>query len=341
MALLVRFSLLGAALASCGCQLSYYLHGAYHQTKLLQDRVSIERALKSKNLGDEQKRKLQLVQEVREFIANDLGLKVGRNYSTYVQLEGPYVTYIVQAAYPFELKSYLWKFPFVGEVPYKGYFRKALADEEADELRARHLDTYVRGVSAYSTLGWFHDSVLSSMLRYDDYDLVETIIHETVHANLFVKSAVDFNERLATFLGRKGMILFYNKKEGADSPTVKLAAKSVVDQNLFSSFLTREVEELKAWYTSHQGELTQEQKDQRLKEMQVRFNKDIKPAMQTKDYEDFGKRELNNAVLLAYRTYEYNLDDFEKVWKRFQGNFQEAFQFFKTLEKEKDPASKL
>lgn len=338
----LRVAALGLTLyASLGCQISYYLHSAYHQTKLINSRQPIDKALKSDNLNAKQKAKLELVKSVKKYAEETLGLKKSSNYTSFVQLEEPYVTYIVQAAHPFELKPFLWRFPFVGEVPYKGYFRKALAEEEAAELRAKHFDTYTRGVSAYSTLGWFQDSVLSSMLRYEDYDLAELIIHETVHTTLFVKDAAEFNERMATFLGHKGMRMYYQSLEGENSPQIQKAEEDAADQKLFSAFLTREVDDLKKWYEANKNKITADDKAARLKEIQGRFAHELRPRLKTKNYEEFEKKELNNAVLLAYRTYEYSLEDFEKLDRHFRGDFGQVLNWLKGLEQEKNPDQKL
>lgn len=326
---------------SLGCQIGYYFHSAYYQTKLIQSRKPIARVLKSDSLSEEQKRKLRLVEDIKKFAEGPLGLAHSSNYTTFVQLDEPYVTYIVQGAYPFELKPYLWHFPFVGDVPYKGYFRKSLAEEERDHLAREHYDTYLRGVSAYSTLGWFQDSVLSSMLRYDDFDLAETIIHETVHTTLFVKSAAEFNERMATFLGHQGMILYYKSKGEAGAPELKKADIDGADQKLFSGFLTREVESLKAWYKEHAGAVTDDMKSARLREIQTRFTRELRPHLHGRAYEDFEKKPLNNAVLLAYRTYEYSLSDFEKLWSHFGGDFVRTLDWLKSLKNEKKPEEKL
>lgn len=319
------------------------MHSAYHQTRLLQARKSIEQVLKSDVLTAAQKEKLRLVGEAKTFAESRLGLKKSSNYTSFVKLDEPYVTYIVQASFPYELKAYLWKFPFVGEVPYKGYFRKALADKEAEALKAQQFDVFTRGVSAYSTLGWFQDSVLSSMLRYEDHDLVELIIHETVHTTLFIKSAAEFNERMATFLGHEGMKLFYQEKGIAGEAVLKKAEADTHDQALFSAFLTKEVEELKNWYeTEKKGEqLTPQRKADRLKEIQERFKKNVRPQMKAKGYEEFEKRELNNAVLLAYRTYEYSLEDFAKLYEKMDRDYKKTLEWLKTLNGAKDPDQKL
>ncbi len=338
----LRAAVLGLVTFSClGCQIGYYMHSAYYQTKLIQSRKPIERALRSDSLTEAQKTKLRLVQETKKFAESALGLKKSSNYTSFVQLDEPYVTYVVQAAYPNELKPYLWKFPFVGEVPYKGYFRKGLAEEEAKQLAADHYDIYTRGVSAYSTLGWFQDSVLSSMLRYEDYDLVELIIHETVHTTLFIKSAAEFNERMATFLGHQGMLLYYKSLGEAGAGQIKKAEDDGHDQKLFSVFLTREVEDLKKWYEANKAGMTPEKKAGHLKEIQKRFSTDVRPKLKTKNYEEFEKKELNNAILLAYRTYEYSLDDFDKLHTHFGGDFGKTLEWLKSLDGEKKPDQKL
>ena len=317
------------------------MHSAYHQTKLVQSRQPLERALRSDRLTDGQKAKLRLVQETKKFAESALGLKKSSNYTSFVQLDEPYVTYLVQAAYPNELKPYLWKFPFVGEVPYKGYFKKSLAEQEARQLAADHYDIYTRGVAAYSTLGWFQDSVLSSMLRYEDYDLVELIIHETVHTTLFIKSAAEFNERMATFLGHQGMLLYYKSLGEAGTAQIKKAEDDGHDQKLFSAFLTREVEDLKKWYESHKTALTPASKAARMKDIQNKFTAELRPKMKTKIYEEFEKKELNNAILLAYRTYEYSLEDFDKLHAHFAGDFMQTLEWLKGLKGEKNPEQKL
>jgi predicted aminopeptidase len=317
------------------------MHSAYNQSKLVNSRKPIEKVLRSSKLDPETRHKLVLVQDVKKFAEAELGLKKSRNYTSYVQLDSPYVTYVVQAAYKFELKPHLWKFPFVGEVPYKGYFNRKLADEEAASFNKDEFDTWVRGVSAYSTLGWFQDSVLSSMIKYEDHDFVETIIHETVHTTLFIKSAAEFNERMATFLGHEGMKLYYKAKEGPKSIHLIKAEDDSHDQELFSKFITKELQDLKKWYEDNRGKVTVESKAARLKEIQTRYIENLKPKMKTENYKDFEKRELNNAYLLAIQTYEYSLEDFAKLYEHFGGDFKKTLAWLKTLEKEEKPDQKL
>lgn len=324
-----------------GCQVDYLLHSAYHQTRLMNARVPIDQVLEDEKAQDLTKRKLQLVREAKKFSEEKLGLTTTRNYDTFVSLDRPYVSYAVQVAKAFELKPHLWKFPFVGAVPYKGYFVKELAEKEAAQFPKDQYDTYVRGVTAFSTLGWFRDPVYSSMLRYEEEDLVETVIHETVHATLYIRSNADFNERLATFLGQEGVKRFYLEKEGPHSPTYKKIENDLHDHKIFSQFLSDELNQLKAWYAENGAAHDPKKKKARLKDIQNRFLQNVQPRFLSKSYKNFGTEELNNAVLLSYKTYLYDLSDFQKLLDSKNGDFREVIKFCKSLEKEKDPEKAL
>src|SRR3989344_4482497 len=115
-----------------GCQIDYILKSGYHQALLIKEQEPIKEYLKNPKVSLEQKKKLNLVLDVKNFSENKLGLKKTDNYTTFVELDRKFVSYIVQIAYPFELKYHLWKFPIVGKMPYKGYFVESDAKIEAD-----------------------------------------------------------------------------------------------------------------------------------------------------------------------------------------------------------------
>ncbi len=326
-----------------GCQVTYLIKSAYWQAGLLNSRVPIDEALSDPNLSEEQKRKLRLAQEARAFAETQLGLKPTQNYTSYVQLDRPYVTYVVSAAHKNKLEAYKWWFPIIGSVPYKGYFNPDGAKEEADRMKKKDLDVYVRGVSAYSTLGWFKDPILSSMLAYKDHDLVNTIIHETVHATIYVKSEADFNERLAVFIGNKGAEEYYRSKEGPNSKTLSTMRDDLHDERLFSDFISKEVQSIEKWYEERLSRpLSEEERQARLKEIQTRFATEVRPKLKLADsYKNFETIELNNARLVNYRLYFENLDDFERVFEKLGRDFKKMLEFCKTLEKAEDPKAEL
>lgn len=317
-----------------GC---YTLKSAYNQLSILTSKESYEETLKRPNLTEDQKRKLLLAQEVREFAEKNLKLNSGGNFSKVVWLDRPYVVWAVNASQPYELKPYEWSFPIVGRVPYLGFFKKKEAEEQQEELKEKGLDTYLRGVSAYSTLGWFEDPLLSSMLNYEDHELAETLIHELVHSTVWVKNSAEFNERLASFLGQKGAELFYLQKEGHDSPTTKRIKDEDHDAKLFSVFITKEIADLDQWYRNlAPNDKTEENKTKRIKSIQEKYVKELKPKMKIKTGR-FENAQLNNARLLLYKTYMQDYSPFERLWSRVDGNYQTFIEESKKLIKSKHP----
>lgn len=336
----LKYFLVSLAFLNISCQLGYITKSGYYQAKLLWNRQPIEDVLEDPSISENIKTKLKLAKEAKDFAQNELGLKPTKNYESYVSLDDRFVTYAVTAAPPYELKSYMWKFPIVGEVPYKGFFKKEDALDEEKELKEQGYDTYVRGISAYSTLGWFSDPLLSSMIGYEDEDLVNTVIHETVHATIYIKSAAEFNERLATFLGNKGTELFYIKREGGKSATVKKIAEENRDDFVFSRFISDELKRLEIFYKTT-SPVTPEKKEQALADLKERFEKVLRPKLKSKSYLRFSDIKLNNAFLMGYKTYMNDLSDFEKVFKSLDGNFKKFLEFCKALEEEKDPSEVL
>lgn len=334
------FSLLFVGLSLSGCHLNYLIKSGYEQAKILSQRIENEKVLADPNVSEEKKRKLRLIEEARHFAEEKLGLTPTKNYTSFVQLDRPYVSYIISAAPQFDLESYLWTFPIVGSVPYIGYFSEDEAKSEAIKLKQNGFDTYVRGASAYSTLGYFKDPVLSSMLNYKDSDLVNLIIHETVHATLYIKNSADFNERMAVFLGNKGTEQFYLEKEGPESKTLTLIKDENSDENLFSEFITQETNELKVWYKNPENK-NLEQKGKKLGEIKKRFQSNILNKLKTESYKRFNSAELNNAYLLSLTTYVADLQDFENAFIKNNSDFIKTIHFFKQLEKSKNPEVEL
>lgn len=320
------------------CQLGYMMKSGYNQLSLMSDRVSVEKVLADPTVDEGTKAKLRLSQEVREFSEKDLHLASSKNYTSFVQLDRPYVSYIVSASQKWKLEHHLWYFPFVGHVPYKGYFKEADAKKLQEELKKEDYDTYIRGVSAYSTLGWFNDPLLSSMLRYKEHDLVNTLIHETVHATLYIKSSADFNERMAVFLGNKGTEIFYRKKEGDQSLTLQAIQKENEDDKKFSAFITHELQSLESWYQALPADSQNEElRQKRFKEIKDHFLKDLKPTLQTNSYKNFEDAELNNARLMVYKTYMQDLSDFESLYQLVQGDFARFLECCQRLKKHDKP----
>jgi len=202
---------------SSGC---YYSHLASGQLKILWARQPIEGVIADPEIPLETRSLLRLVSGVREF-ASDLGLRVGNQYTSYVDWpEDRIVTTVVRTRPPSVEATPYW-FPIIGHLPYKGYFDRSRAEAEAERLReADAFDVCVSGVTAYSTLGWMNDPVTAPMLRRGAASLVETLLHELVHATAFVSEDVDFNESVAQFIGQEAAIRFFTRESRAPIDSV-------------------------------------------------------------------------------------------------------------------------
>ena len=322
------------------CQVGYLWHVSMGQMDLLSKRVSIEKALEKYDFSAEEKSKLKLVSEIKTFARDTLKMDIDEDiYTSYVQLENSYVSHLLQVAPAYELKAYEWDLPVVGRVPYKGFFDKEKAQEEAQKFSQEGYDTYLRGVKAYSTLQWFDDPILSSMLTYSESDFVTMIFHELAHTVLFFKNHINFNERFAEFIGRKSAILFYRQKEGNNSATVKKMQAEWEDELLFSSFIQQEYELLRKWYIKNKGNITPEMKQKKLSSIQELFRVEIQPGLKTRGYDYFAYITLNNARLLPYRAYSYNMEEFETLFNSpgVNGNIKKFIEYCSQFEDEENP----
>lgn len=193
-------------IASSGCQtLGYYSHIARGHTALMSQRQPIARLIADPATDPALRARLDTVQRARAFASDRLGLPRNRSYTDYVRLEAPFVTWNVFAAPEFSVEPLLHCFPIAGCVAYRGYFERERAEREAARIRADGYETYIGGVSAYSTLGWYADPVLSTMMREDDDAVVGTIFHELTHQQLYLKDDSAFNESLAMFVQQQGL----------------------------------------------------------------------------------------------------------------------------------------
>lgn len=316
------------------------MENAYHQAGILRKCIPLDEAIAAQT-NEAKKQKLLLVKEVREFAKQQLGLNVDKNYSSFVELNRDYVTYVVNAAYKNKLQSYHWSFPIIGDVPYKGYFNLEDAKKLQTEMDHENWDTYLRGVSAFSTLGWFNDPLLSSMLKYSDFDLVSTIIHESVHATFYFKSQADFNETAASFLGNLGATLFYRQHKKSEKE-IDSSIQKQKDEKIFSQFITNEIINLRKWYlVNEKNPELLKMREEKFKAIIENFSKNIKPQLSTDQYSHFDKLKLNNARLLLFETYMKNFDDLEKLYKSKNENFIELVAYFKSLEGSKNPAEEI
>ena len=232
-----------ALLPMPGCYLG---HVAAGQVRLLAARRPIDAVIADPATPADLRERLALAPQARE-LARGLGLEVGGQYTSYVAWPGDRVVTAVVATRPGEVQAAGFWFPIVGSVPYKGFFDPARARAEADGLRARGQDVCEVPVPAYSTLGWLDDPLTQPMLRGDPGRIVETIVHELVHATVFLPDAADWNEGIATFVGQEASVAWH-AAAGRSAEAERERARVEDDRRLAAALLAlrQEVAELYA-----------------------------------------------------------------------------------------------
>lgn len=201
---LIVITTVGLVLCACS-NLRYYAQAAHGQGELVAHRRAVSAVLRDPATDPKLAARLQLAQQARRFASQRLGLPDNRSYTSYVDLHRSYVVWNVFAAPPFSVEALPQCFPIAGCVAYRGWFKEADAKVDAARLKGRGDDVWIGGVPAYSTLGWFADPILSSMLSWDDDELDSTIFHELAHQLIYVKDDTAFNESFATFVQTEGL----------------------------------------------------------------------------------------------------------------------------------------
>jgi predicted aminopeptidase len=259
-----------------------------------------------KEITEAEKNRLfvERVQDIRRFATEELGLKMSKNYTKYVQIDRDYLAAVVSASAADSFARHEWKYPVVGIMPYKGFFKVEDARKERAKLEKKGLDVWIRGVDAFSTLGWFRDPLYSYMRDYSPYRLADLIIHESLHATVFIKGQVQFNEELAEFVGTEGARLYMESRFGADSEEDRSMADERENYRRYVAFIQELVAELQEVYKS---DISREEKllekERIIKAAQERFDAEYESLFSNKNYRGFSTLPINNAYLELYRLY--------------------------------------
>jgi predicted aminopeptidase len=321
-----RMLLLAVCLLVTGCSPVYVVRAGIEEARILNRRKPIARVIEDPATAAETRRKLRLVLQARDFAQHALDLDAGQSYTTYSWVDSDTLLLVVSASRRDRFQAHTWWFPIVGHVPYKGFFDFDAAHREAARLEQAGYDTYVRPSGAFSTLGWFNDPLLNTLLRYDDVSLVNTIIHELLHNTMFIPGRVSFNESFANFVGERGAIEFFCARDGDDSQHCRTAHDSWLDNLLYGAFLSSLVAELEAIYgrddIDYDTKLTL--REAVFARSRSRFTDEIEPALRTGAFRGFLRRPLNNATLIGIRLYYDRLAVFEAVYQQFDGDFHRA-----------------
>jgi len=303
-----------ALLSLSACSPGYVLRAGWEEARILSARRDIHDVVHDTTTPPDLRAKLRLVQQGRDFAEEALQLDPGDAFTSYVQIDRDTLVLVLTAAHEFQLRWKTWWFPVVGRLPYKGYFDFDRALDEAKKLDAQGYDTWVRPSTAFSTLGWFPDPLMSTALRADSIGIVETVIHEITHTTFFPKGQARFNESFANFVGYRGAIEFFCDA-ARDEVQCEAARARWHDVRVFGRFFQSMLEPLEALYASDlPPEEMRAEKSRILREAAERFETAVQPQFRSGSYRGLDPEGVNNAWLLSRMLYYTRLDDMETLY---------------------------
>lgn len=323
------------AISSCvGCStVGYYAQGITGHLALMHQREPIDELLENVGLDQSRLKQLQAAQTIRDFATQQLGLPDNDSYRSYVELDRDYVVWNVVATPAFSLKPLEWCFPIAGCVSYRGYFSLESAKAFAAELKQQGYDVVINPVPAYSTLGWFDDPVLSSMIHQGELLLAQTIFHELAHQQLYVKDDSVFNEAFASTVGEQGVFRWLN--EAGRTEDLRRYHQYLTRKDEFLNLLKQTSRDLQQLYQQKLStEKTRTEKAALFVQLRENYNQQKNHWGGYKGYDRWFSRELNNARLASIAVYRDRVPDFVRWLDACQGDLPKFYTAMKRLGKQ-------
>jgi len=294
-------ALAACALTACsGAQ--YLLQSASGHLEVYSARRPIPQVLADPATGEALAGELRDVERMREFAERELALPAGGSYRDYADVGRDYVVWSVVAAPALSLEPRRWCYPVVGCLSYRGYFDLARAAAEARALGAQGYDVYVAPVQAYSTLGWFDDPVLNTVLRGPSWYTAGVIFHELAHQRLYIPGDTAFNEAYATAVqdeGERRWLAAIGDRDGlADHARYRAA------QAAFLALVAATRDELAALYAGPLPDADKlARKERTMRALRTRYAELRRGWGGYRGFDRWFAQDLNNAKLALVATY--------------------------------------
>ena len=298
----------------------------------------IEKVLTEGSAGGDAETMLRNVQEIRRYAVEEIGLEQNRNYTRYLELDKDYIVDVVTACAADSFTPHQWRFPLAGSFPYKGFYEQADAQREANRLEKKGLDVWIRRVDGFSTLGLLSDPIYSFMADYSLYSLADLIIHEQTHATIFIKNQIQFNEELATFVGREGALTFLRDRYGSDSEAYGQAVAGLADRGVFRDRMLDLHDRLEQIYCMETDrETILAEKLRIVEQFNQRLISEAPEVFRTDRFRSFKGIPANNAYIMSFVRYNQELELFYSLYEVNGRNLRSTIEDLKRLQKAKGP----
>lgn len=309
-----------------GCaNFQYYIDAMGGHSDLLERREPIDDVLAQTNLDPNIHKKLSNLKQARRFASEVLHLPDNGSYTEYSDLERDHVVWNVVAAPVLSTKPKEWCFLFVGCLTYRGYFDKEKAQQHAAELQQQGYETYIGGVSAYSTLGWFDDPILNTMLSEKEFERVGVLFHELAHQLVYRKNNTEFNESFATYVEEEGVRRWFKSQNREEMLNDFYIFKEHEDQ--FYRLLLQTKNELEIIYTTHLTDAEKlAKKQQAFKDLKQRYKEIRKTWGDYSLYDKWMEQDLTNAHFVLVQTYNGLVPVFAKMLEKYKGDLAAFYE---------------
>ncbi len=331
-------------LSSCST-FSYYKQSVQGHLSLMSARQPIAELIASKETTEEKKQLFERILEIREYATQQLGLPENDSYTSYVELDRDYVVWNVIVTPEYSLSPKTWCFPVAGCVAYRGYYANKDAENFAASLneQEQQYDVAIAGASAYSTLGWFDDPVLSTMSDRGEILLAETIFHELAHQVLYLKKDSAFNEAFATAVSIAGVRQWLGDSDPKKLDTYnEYLSRRLGFYQLIDDF-SGELKKAYAQDTTPAQKLSV--KNELFKNLQVQYQNRKQDWNGFNGYDKWFAQDLNNAHLAMISTYwkqvpvfdrwlvacKYHLPDFYQTVQKLAHKKQQLSNILETI----------
>lgn len=318
-----------ALLLSACSSAQYYSQSVVGHSQLMMARKPVDKVIETANT--ELRAKLELSKELKQFAIDELSLPDTKSYNSYVELDREYPVWVVVAAPEFSLKAKQWCYLVIGCASYRGYFKFETARKYADSLQQYGFETVVNGASAYSTLGWFSDPLLPSMMRHGDPQFAETLFHEMAHQRLYINGDSDFNEAFASLVAEVGVERWLQQNQLPENPDRLLAyKKSLAIEADFYELLNHTKKDLETLYQSQQSiESKRHLKRDIFDQLKADHAELVAQRWNGKAwYQSWFEPKLNNAKFVSISTYRERIEELRQLLNECENQLD---RFYKVL----------
>ena len=311
-----KLLLLFSALTVSACSsFGYYMDLMAGHSELLEHRKPVTEIIADKDTSSILRNLLTKSQKIRNFASKMLYLPENDSYRMYADIKRRYAVWNVVATEEFSVEPKKWCFIFVGCLSYKGYFSKEDATNYANELKAEGYDVYIAGANAYSTLGWFDDPLLNTMMYKSEANRAGIIFHELAHQVVYIENDSAFNEAFATAVEHEG-IRRWMREKGEDGEYQKYLANKKRDSEINQLLQETRKKLEKLYKTKASKEEKRKQKKIILSLMQQQYDRLKKSWSGYSAYDVWMKQEINNSHLALIATYHDLVPTFKSILEK-------------------------